>query len=164
MISEQQKRAIQTIAQRLGDLEIAWCITGGLGFALHGICLPVNDIDLQTDREGAYRIEGAFSDHIVRRVTFSQSTRIRSHFGELYVEGVRVEIMGALQKRQLDGSWEPPVDVLKHRQVVNLDSLSLPVMSLAYEEQAYRKLGRTEKADRVRAWLTKQKFQDRLSD
>lgn len=164
MIPEQHKRAIHTIAQRLTGMGIPWCITGGLGFALHGMDLPVTDVDLQTDREGAYRIEDAFSDQIVHPVAFTQSAHIRSHFGVLCVEGVTVEIMGALQKRRLDGTWEPPVDVLQYRYVVNLDGLSLPVMSPMYEEQAYRKLGRVERADWIRAWLTKQKFHDRWSD
>jgi len=30
----------------------------------------------------------------------------------------------------------------------------VPVLSLKYEETAYRKLGRTEKADAIKKWLT----------
>jgi hypothetical protein len=32
--------------------------------------------------------------------------------------------------------------------------MRLPVLSLEYEEEAYRKLGRLEKADAIRKWLT----------
>ncbi|MBA7706967.1 hypothetical protein ES703_115828 [subsurface metagenome] len=35
------------------------------------------------------------------------------------------------------------------------EGMRLPVLSLSYEEQAYRKLGRTEKADKIKEWLTK---------
>jgi len=51
---------------------------------------------------------------IVQPVRYVISEHIRSHFGILKIEGVKVEIMGALQKR-LDGQrWESPVEVAEH--------------------------------------------------
>ena len=116
--------------------------------------VEVDDIDLQTDSAGAYVIENAFSGNVVRKVQPSVSGKIASHWGELEIEGVKVEIMGALQKKSPDGTWEPPVEVNRHRKFVPFEGMRLPVMSLKYEEQAYRKLGRTEKADRIRDWLS----------
>jgi hypothetical protein len=116
---------------------------------------PVNDIDLQTDREGAYQIENVFRDHVVRKVTFSEATTIRSHFGELRILGVKVEIMGAVQKRLPSGEWEAPVEVREHRSFVEFDGMTLPVISLDYEENAYRILGRIDKANMIKQWLIK---------
>ena len=82
------------------------------------------------------------------------SEKITSHWGELEVEGVKVEIMGALRKKRPDGTWEPPAEVERHREFVSFEGMMLPVLSLKYEEQAYRKLGRTEQADRIRDWVT----------
>lgn len=67
--------------------------------------------------------------------------------------GVKVEVMGALQKKGPDGIWELPVEVERHWEFVPFEGMILPVLSLEYEEQAYRNLGRTEKADRIRDWL-----------
>jgi hypothetical protein len=78
----------------LNSEEIIWALTGSASFALRGIDFVVNDIDLQTDKLGAYQIEQCFSNHIFQPVTFSSSDRIRSHFGVLLIDGVRVEIMG----------------------------------------------------------------------
>ena len=63
--------------------------------------------------------------------------------------------MGALQKKITDDKWEPPVDVEKHREFIDFKGNKLPVLSLSYEEQAYRKLGRIDKADKIKEWLTK---------
>lgn len=115
MITEKHQKAIRTIFETLKDLDIIWAITGSLGFALHGMEVGINDIDLQTDEDGAYRIEDAFRPNIISKVAFSEAERIRSHFGELSVQQVKVEIMGALQKKLLSGEWEPPVDVLFYR-------------------------------------------------
>jgi hypothetical protein len=155
MITARHQQAIRTIYETLKDLDITWTITGSLGFALHGMDVGINDIDLQTDKDGAYRIEHAFRSNVIRKVAFSEAEGIRSHFGELSVREVTVEMMGALQKKLPSGEWEPPVDVEKHREFVDFEGMRLPVLSLSYEEQAYRQLGRTEKADEIRQWLTR---------
>ena len=85
---------------------------------------------------------------------FSESDRIRSHFGQLNIQGLKVELMGALQKRLPTGEWEPPVDVEKYREFIDFEGMNLPVLSLEYEEQAYRRLGRIEKANKIKEWLT----------
>ncbi|PTX47507.1 hypothetical protein C8P63_1514 [Melghirimyces profundicolus] len=134
---------------RLEGTGIRWVLTGSLAFALQGLPFQVRDIDLQTDREGAYRMEKLFSDGAVRNIRFSSRERIRSYFGEFRWKGVRVEVMGDLQKR-VGGEWEAPVDLLRHRRWVVWERCKVPVLSLEYEYQAYRKMGRLEKAERIR--------------
>ena len=155
MIPSQHARALSAIYDGLRRSEVIWAITGSLGFSIQGLHLGVDDIDIQTDASGAYEIEKVFAENIVREVRFSKSDTIASHWGELNIDGVKVEIMGALQKKLPDGTWESPVDVGRHRKFVRFEGMKLPVLSLAYEEQAYRILGRTEQADRIREWLTR---------
>ena len=153
MISSQHVRALKNIHNRLRNTETLWAITGSFSVALQGMELEVDDIDLQTDASGAYEIEKVFAVDIVRSVRFSKSDKIASHWGELNINGVKVEIMGALQKKLPDGTWESPVDVKRHRKFISFDGIVLPVLTLSYEEQAYRILGRTERADRIKEWL-----------
>ena len=138
---------------RLADRSIHWAITGSLAFALQGFAGEVHDIDLQSDREGAYQVERLCSEFVVRPVQYAASARVRSYFGALDLAGVQVEIMGALQKRLPDGTWEAPVDVEQHKIWVAFAGMRLPVLSLAYEAQAYRLLGRLDKAESLLAWL-----------
>jgi hypothetical protein len=145
--------AVRAIAAGLQELPFPWAITGSLGFALQGSEAIVNDIDLQTSQEGAFEIERRFTPESRRKVAFSQADRIRSYFGAIEIAGLKVEIMGALQKRMPDGSWEDPVDVSAHRVWVEMVGLKLPVMDLQYEYLAYRILGRIEKAQVLREWL-----------
>jgi len=63
--------------------------------------------------------------------------------------------MGALQKRWAGQQWELPVDVTEYRRFVEVEGMRIPVLSLAYEQQAYRKLGRVDKARAIRRWLEK---------
>jgi hypothetical protein len=130
-----------------------WVITGNLGFALQGLAIDVQDVDLQTDADGAYEIERRLSRYSVRRVAFSATDRIRSHFGALEINGIRVEIMGALQKFLPEGRWEEPVDVNAHRRWVDWEGMRLPVISITYEQQAYTIMGRTERSEMLKQWL-----------
>ncbi|MEW9032861.1 MAG: hypothetical protein AB2404_09090 [Planifilum fimeticola] len=126
------------------------------GMALQGMPVTVNDIDIQTDRSGAYEMERRFTPFVTRKVTFSEAETIRSHFGSLTIDGIRVEIMGDIQKRLEDGSWEEPVDPARFRLYVDRDGMRIPVLSLEYEYRAYLRLGRREKAEKIRRWTEEQ--------
>ena len=163
MIDPAYLNVLRQIHARLSNTDVNWVVTGSLGFALQVECaksrsigsVPIqpNDIDLQTDTAGAYEIERLFSDAVIRKVRFSATERIRSHFGALQIDGVEVEIMGDIQKRGADGVWEESVDLAHYKQIVEIAGLLVPVLSLEYEYQAYLKLGRTEKAKMLRRWL-----------
>ena len=137
----------------LNDNKVNRVVTGSLGFALQGVPTKVHDIDIQTDKAGAYEIECLFSRFVTKKVAFSSTEKIRSHFGELMIDGIKVEIMGDIQKRLEDGTWENSVDLKHHKKVVEIEGMQVPVLSLEYEYQAYLKLGRINKAEKLRKWL-----------
>lgn len=145
---------LRKICERLKD-DVIWALTGSLGHALQGVPVEVHDVDIQTDREGAYEIERRFSEFVVRRVRFSSTDKIRSHFGELRIDGVKVEIMGDVQKRLPDGGWEEPVDVEKHRKFIQVEGMRVPVLKLEYEYRAYLILGRKERAEILERYMCK---------
>lgn len=145
--------ALRVIVERAGGLN--WALTGSMSFALQGVPVTVGDIDIQTDEAGAYELERRLSEFVERPVAFSAAERIQSHFGALSIGGVKVEIMGAVQKRLPDGSWEAPVDPARHRWVITVDGMQIPVLDLAYEHRAYLALGRTEKARLLEQWVSK---------
>ena len=155
MVQKPYLAVLQIIYERLRDASVEWVVTGSLGMALQGMRLEVHDIDLQTDEIGAYEIEKRFAKYIVRPVGHVVSERIRSHFGILEIEGVKVEIMGALQKRLEGRQWEVPVEVTAYRQWVAVRGMRIPVLSLEYEQRAYRELGRVDRVRAIQRWLEK---------
>jgi len=146
-------KVLRKINAQLNNTSVNWAVTGSLGFALQGVPVEPNDIDIQTDKRGAYEIERYFSEFVTKRAKFSSTERIRSHFGELMIDGIKVEIIGDIQKRLEDGSWENPVDLEQHKRVVEVEGMKVPVLSLEYEYQAYLKLGKIDKAEMLRNWL-----------
>ena len=90
MIESPYLHTLRKICIGLGDCQSDWVITGSSGMALHGMDIEIHDIDIQTDQHGAYEIEAIFSEYVVEAVHYSASERIRSHFGSLEIDGVRV--------------------------------------------------------------------------
>jgi len=121
--------------------------------ALQGMDIQVHDIDIQTDRYGAYEIGNIFSEYVVEPVHYLASERIRSHFGVLDIDGVKIDIMGDVQKFLGDQTWEEPINVQRYKYWIKFNNLRIPVMSLEYEYKAYRKLGRTRQAEKIKNWL-----------
>ena len=148
-------KALIEIVTSLEGQGISWAVTGSMGFALQGIPVTPNDIDIQSDTQGAYEIEQILCDCISRSVTPKTTEHMRSVLGRLEIEGVEVEIIGGVQKRQSDGSWESPVDIEDHKLFLEYQGLQVPVLDLHHEQKAYLKLGRLEKAALLADWLAK---------
>ncbi len=147
------RSVLREINARLSNQSVNWVVTGSFSFALRGVPIRPNDIDLQTDARGAYKIERLCSSYVVLPVTWTESDRVRSHFGRLSIQGVTVDVMGDLEKCLPNGEWEDPPDLERHKRVILVDGMQIPVLSLAYEAAAYEKLGRTARARQLRAWL-----------
>lgn len=132
---------------------LVWALTGSCSFALQGMDLPVNDIDVITDEAGAYLMGDLLADCVLQPVAPSIGAYIRSHFGRFVVEGIEVEVMGASRRQNMDGSWREPAHLPDLIEYIHHQGLRLPVLSLAFEEQAYRLLRRPERADQIAAFL-----------
>ena len=150
-------KTLHKIADQLKEGSIKWVLTGSLGLAIQGLSVEVHDIDIQTDRAGAYEFEQRFAEYMVEPVRFSEAEMIRSHYGKFKIDGIKVEIMGDLQKRLDNQEWEAKANITDLRHWIEVDDLQVPVLPLAYEYQAYLKLGRMEKAEMIRIWLQKEK-------
>lgn len=149
MVDPRFLSVLRAVSLQLDDSNVQWALVGSLGLAVRGISTEPHDIDIITDKAGAYEMERLFFRYVKRRVALRTSERIRSHFGILEIDGLSVEIMGDFRVKLPDGSWEDPPDIARHRQTVLVDDLQVPVLSLEWEYQASLKLGREEKAELI---------------
>ena len=153
MIKPAYLEVLHRICNRLSRSEVNWMVVGTTSLALQGMAIEEpEDIDIQTDRVGAYEIERLCSEWVTRKVTFSSTNRIRSHFGDLLIDGIKVELMGDLQHQREDGEWEDLPDQ-RYKQVVKIEGTKVPIPPLEYEYEGYLMLGRTESAEMVRKFL-----------
>jgi hypothetical protein len=142
--------ALQQLIPQLQDAGIIFAVVGSTGLALQGVDLPVHDIDILTTKEGAQESERLFLSALTKPVRWSDSDRFSSWYGKFLFNNVQVEIMGALVIHGADGDWRADVT---QRSFITLGALSIPVLPLRIELEAYRRAGRIEKAEKIEATI-----------
>jgi hypothetical protein len=68
------------------------------------------------------------------------------------MDGIKIEVMGDVRKYS-SGQWEdivPLSPLIKH---ISFENALIPVLDLRYEYNAYRKMGRFDKAERIEKFL-----------
>ena len=156
MIDARYINVLSKIYRKLEKKPVNWVVTGSLGFALQGLPVRPNDIDIQTDETGAYEVERLFVQRVTEPVKVREEKKMRSHFGVLNIDGVRVEIMGDIRKKTETGDWGDPVELDRFKEYVEISGMRVPVLSLSYEYRAYLALGRVEKAMMLKEWLARE--------
>ena len=130
---------------------VRWAVMGSLNHALQGLEIQPRDIDICIDERGAYAMERLHEEYVTRRVSYKEGEGVRSHFGELKIDGVTVEIIGDMEIRADDGVWTPLSDG-PYRHVIVAEA-SIPVRTLEQEVETYTGLSRVERAEKLRKLL-----------
>lgn len=144
--------AVRRLVANLPFDEVNWALTGSVAHRLQGADIGCHDVDVQTDEPGAYEIASRLHRWVVESVELRSSARMRSHFGRLRFDDLQVDVdvMGAVQKRTMNGPWSEPTNPSDHRVYVSAGSVDVPVLSLRYEADAYEAIGRPDRARLLR--------------
>jgi S-adenosylmethionine-dependent methyltransferase len=156
------RSVLRKLAIELAQAGIEYTLTGSANLALHGVPLPARDLDLEMSTEGAVRFQKRYASFAKMPVAFRQDERYRSYFGRFQIDGVTVEVMGDLQRRE-GGAWKPTANST-HEQL-DLDGVIVQAAWLEEETLANLRRGRLERAalclpycsqERLAALLTRQ--------
>ncbi len=134
------------VVRRMDEAGIPCKVIAGASATLHGVPLKVKDIDIETDAAGVYRCAELFGAHLLGPVTQSDNGVYRSHFARFNFEGVDVEIMGDLHRREGD-AWAPTVSLTET--TVKLEGITIRVPWLEEELLAYMRRGRLQRAAQI---------------
>lgn len=139
------RAVLRRIAQRLEEAGVPYKVVGRASAALHGVPLPVADLDIETDTGGARRFGNLFAGQVIEPVALRESETYRSHMGRFDFEGIAVEVMGDLQRREATG-WTPTAAATET--TVDLDGVPVRVSWLEEETLAYVRRRRLDRAAR----------------
>ena len=153
VVSAKHLRVLRRICELLQPADATWVLTGSLGLVLRGVETQVHDIDIQTDAAGAFELERLLAEYVVRPVCLKEDALVRSYLGAAEIDGTEVEIIGDIQKRAPGGQWGPAPDLARLAITVDAGGVPVRVLPLEYERDAYRAMGRSEKADLIDAAL-----------
>ena len=149
MHSGRVHEVLSHISDRLEE-DTDWAVIGSCNMLLHGMEVEPNDVDIITTSDGIRVFENKFS-HLVKK-----PLEVQDNFGEesseslklvLEIGGVEVEVIG----EGPEGSYIERG--LERRENVRMDGGEFPCIPLETDAEAYRLMGREEKAERIREFL-----------
>jgi hypothetical protein len=154
-LPEGHANVLHLLVARINPADHLWALTGSAGLRLQGVDLSVHDIDLQTDAKTVYVLEKKLSAFMKVPVHVWESEHTLSYHAQAEIDGLQVELLGDVRHRGKDGDWLPPLDIQSVLVRVEWQGLEIPVLSLEHEALAYEKMGRSQKAERVRLAIRK---------
>ena len=155
-LPEQHSNALAFLVAKTPPTQYLWALTGSAGLRLQGVDLSVNDLDLQTTAKTVFLLEKELAEFMKVPVHLWETEHTLSYHGQAEIDGLQVELLGDIRHRQTDGTWGPALDIESVLVWVEWHDLTIPVLSLAHEALAYEKMGRTQKAERIRSAIRKE--------
>lgn len=142
--------ALKLINEKLKDKKIKWVISGSTSLLLQGIVKKANDIDIMTNKEGAFRISEVFKDYEIEPVKFSKTKIIKSYWGKLKIGDKEVDIMGEFSEK-IGSKW---VNIsrqrLKSYEIKKIGKINVPVTTLESHLSSYKVLGRKKDIEKIK--------------
>ncbi|MCG3217395.1 MAG: tetratricopeptide repeat protein [Candidatus Heimdallarchaeota archaeon] len=147
--------ALQIIIDKIKEEEVDWLIVGSLNLFLQGLPVEPKDIDISTDKDGAFTFGKVLKEYERSAVSFSSKEKIRSYFGTYEINRIKIEIMGDLETKDKEGKWTAEGLSIKERVKIihEVKEMKLPLTTLNDELIGYQRIERPEKVELIRAWL-----------
>jgi len=147
--------ALKIISKKTENKNLLWVVIGSTNLAMQGVDVKANDIDILTDKKGALEFNKILAEFTVNPVEYKESEKFKSHIGLFKIKGVEVEIIGELKNKIPEGDLWSETTSLSKRTIIQFKGMKIPVIPLEQELFAYTKLGRKEKAEKIRLFLEK---------
>ncbi len=165
--------ALLILYKNLYDKNIEWAVGGDFGEVLRTVNEKPTCIEILTSKEDAEKIVKAtlqFNPLPIETVTHQLPRNavirgeqypiyIRSHYSEFNIGFVKVEIYGDAQYRINNWDWGDEIEF--DTEDVNVVGKRIAVVSLSFKYDFYRSLGWTDRAEKIKQTLDKQKMHAR---
>ena len=123
-------------------------MAGSLSLALQGVNVEPNDIDLLTDRQGAFRINEILKKYEKKKVEYSEAEKVSSFLGVFEIQGVKVEVMGDYRERQ-GAKWVSLSKRLENPKIIEIDGIAIPVSPIEDQLTSYGRSTRPKDVEKT---------------
>lgn len=157
MIKHSIVSVLKIIEKKLDYHMIKWIVVGSLSLALQKVKINPDDIDIVSDKKSIYAIQKLFNKYTTRKLKFLRSETFESYFGELEINGIKVQLMGNL-KEKIGYQWTDLLIRLKNPKIITKYGIKVPVSNLEDQLRSYEKSKREKdlmKAEKIKEVLNK---------
>jgi hypothetical protein len=149
LVSQYLMQTLKLLCKSLETCDVRWVLAGSLSLALQGVNVEPHDIDLLTDRQGAFRINAMLKKYEKKKVDYSETEKVSSFLGVFEIQGVKVEVMGDYRERQ-GTKWVSLSKRLAKPKIIEVDGMRIPVSPLEDQLVSYRRSTRPKDVEKVR--------------
>ncbi|MFB6215517.1 MAG: nucleotidyltransferase domain-containing protein [Candidatus Aenigmatarchaeota archaeon] len=150
MLSQRFKDVLRQVSPRFEEMGLRWSVIGSTNMALHGMDVEPSDLDIVTNVEGAREIREEFHGDVeeeMKRVV-SDGDSPDYHEMTLEIQDVEVHVIGGYEDDVYFGKI-----VEGRTEGLRSGDLEVPCLTLRAEMDAYRSIGRGNKAERIKEYL-----------
>ncbi len=153
--------ALRIIVDKFKGQYINWTLIGSMSLAIQGVNVQAHDIDILTDVENADKIAEILKEFIIEPMHNKTNSQFKSYYGLFKINNVQVEVIADLE-RIYNNEWikaeRPRIKLIKR-----FEDMTLPLLELQEEYNAYIAMGRTEKANKILETIEREKSYSRTS-
>lgn len=153
MISQNILQALKIITEKLSDQKINWVLIASANLALQGVDVEPKDIDILTDKEGAILIGQVLREYAIEPVRYMETKRFNGYRGKFEINGAEVEVIGELKNKIPQGDLWTETKSFLEKKWIKYEGLKIPVINLEQEYHAYQKMGKLDKAEKIKKTL-----------
>lgn len=153
MTSEKHLKILKKVANILTGNKINWMLIGSANLSLQGVEIEADDLDILTDKKGIEEIDSLLSEFRTQKPVYSSTTVFKSLRGLYEIDDIQIDVVSNLQHNE-NKSWNKERNINK-KEFIDLDEVKIPIMPINEEYKAYVKMGRLEKAKRIKEFLDK---------
>ncbi|MDA4135934.1 MAG: hypothetical protein OK449_02890 [Thaumarchaeota archaeon] len=154
-------RATVKIGTMLKDAQAKWALGGDAGEIIKGVNVRTYYLEIVTTKEGTEEICMLLADYMTLAPAASEKRLSRdadfggkmlpiynrSHYAELKVDGVRVEVYGDLQFKVAEWDWGDPIDY--EVEFVNIIGKNVPTIPLRLKSELDLGLGWLDRVELI---------------
>jgi hypothetical protein len=154
-------RAAVKMGTMLKDAQAKWAFGGDAGEIIKGVNVRTDYLEIVTTKEGTEEISRLLAGYVTLAPAAAEKRLsrdadfggkmlpiyIRSHYAELKVDGVRVELYGDLQFKVAEWDWGDPIDYeVEH---VNIIGKNVPTIPLRLKSELDLGLGWLDRVELI---------------
>jgi hypothetical protein len=149
VIDDLKIKTINYLSEIFEMHDICWALIGSTNLAIQKVNITPFDIDIITDYGGLYKIAELLRDYVKTPANYIISEKIKSHYMKLCVFGVWIDIFSNI-RNNVNGLFENThSNWKKNIHLIRLIDHEIPVMSLNFEFNIYKKIRDDLKATKI---------------
>ena len=156
-VLEKNLKVFIKILELTQDRDYPIILSGSTSLSMQGVDIEVHDIDIVTDKKGAFTLANRLKEYQVKEMAFSKTDKYKSYFGKYRIDDVDIDIMGDFQYKTKNNLWSEKNHLHPLKQL-EYKKHKISFLALEQELIEYESANKTITISKIKEKLNKEKI------